>query len=243
MWLWIRHLQKVFWGWIQQTRISCEQNSILHNTFWKRRDCLQITLIYTICKLRTESVNLVRAIQLLMHLLTLLIMCEYLQKLISKANYFSVLSDSSTDSAVTEQETIYVIFTCEGTPVLKYLSIENVKNVDAARLKSALEVAFDCFGITPCYDKLVGLNLDGASINMGKINGLNVLVQDEAPWVVVVHCFNHRLELAIKDAFIESTFYLNINEILSKLYWLYQKSPKRLTERIEQSFRKIDTKT
>ena len=178
-----------------------------------------------------------------MHLLTLLIMCEYLQKLISKANYFSVLSDGSTDSAVTEQETIYVLFTCEGTPVLKYLSIENVKNVDAAGLKSTLEVAFDCFGITPCYDKLVGLNLDGASINMGKHNGLNVLVQDEAPWVVVVHCFNHWLELAIKDAFIESTFYLNIDEILSKLYWLYQKSPKRLTERIEQSFRKIDTKT
>ena len=32
-------------------------------------------------------------------------MHEDLKKLISKANYFSVLSDGSTDSAVTEQET------------------------------------------------------------------------------------------------------------------------------------------
>ena len=65
--------------------------------------------------------------------------------------------------------------------------------------------------------------------------GLNVLVRNEAPWVEVVHCFNHRLELAIKDAFNESAFYSNIDEMLSKLYWLYQKSPKRLTELKELS--------
>ena len=129
-------------------------------------------------------------------------MREDLKKLISKANYFSVLSDGSTNSAVTKQEMIYVLFICEGTPVLKYLSIENVKNANAPGFKSTLEVAFNRFGITHYYDKLVGLNLDGASVNMGKHNGLNVLVRDEAPWVKVVHCFNHRLELAIKDAFI-----------------------------------------
>ena len=139
------------------------------------------------------------------------VMCEDHEKLISKANCFSVLSDSNTDSAVTEQEMIYVLFICEGTPVLKYLSIENVKNADAPGLKSTLEVAFNRLGITRCYNKLVGLNLDGASISMGKHNGLNVLVRDEAPWVEVVHCFNHQLELAIKDAFIESTFCSNID--------------------------------
>ena len=77
--------------------------------------------------------------------------------------------------------------------------------------------------------------MDGASVNMGKHNGLNVLVRDEAPWVEVAHCFNHRLELAIKYAFTQSTFYSNINEMLSKLYWLYQKSPKRLTQLKELS--------
>ena len=104
------------------------------------------------------------------------IMCEDLKKLISKANYLSVLSDDCTDSTVTEQEMIFVIFICEGTPVLKYLSIKNVRNVDAPGLKSTLEVTFNRFGITCYYSKLVGLNLDGASINMGKHNGLNVLV-------------------------------------------------------------------
>ena len=105
-----------------------------------------------------------------MHMLTLLdyigkVMREDLKKQISKVNYYSVLSDGSTDTAVTEQETIYVIFICEGTTILKYLSIENVKNADALGLESTLEVAFNHFGITHYYDKLIGLNLDGASVN------------------------------------------------------------------------------
>ena len=154
-------------------------------------------------------------------------MREDLQELVCKAHYFSVLSDGSTDSSVSEQETIYILFICEGTPVLKYLSIESVKKADAHGLKATFETAFNRFGITRYYDRLVGLNLDGASVNMGKDSGLNVLVRNEAPWVEVVHCFNHRLELAIKDAFNESVFYSNIDEMLSKLYWFYQKMSKK----------------
>ena len=59
------------------------------------------------------------------------------------------------------------------------------------------------------------------------MNGLGKLVRDAAPWVDIVHCFNHRLELAIKDAF-TTKFYHTIDEMLIKLYYLYQKSPKRL---------------
>ena len=103
-------------------------------------------------------------------------MREDLKNLIFKVSNVSVLSDGSTDSAVTEQEIIYALSVCEGTPVLKYLSIEDVKNADAPYLKLTLEVSFNRFGITHYYDKLIGLNLDGASVNMGKHNGLNVLV-------------------------------------------------------------------
>ena len=62
------------------------------------------------------------------------------------------------------------------------------------------------FGFKNYYDKLVGLNLDGASVNMGRMNGLGKLVRDEAPWFDIVHCFNHRLELAIKVVFTTTTF-------------------------------------
>ena len=123
---------------------------------------------------------------------------EDLKSLISKSNYYSVLSDGSTDSSVAEQETIYILFICGGVPVLKYFSIESVKVADSAGLKETLRKAFLRLGFKNYYDKLVGLNLDGASVNMGRMNGLGKLVRDEAPWVEIVHCFNHRLVLAIK---------------------------------------------
>ena len=138
--------------------------------------------------------------------------------------------DGSTDSSVTEEETIYILFICGGVPVLKYFSIESVKVADSADLKETIEKAFLRFGLKNYYNKLVELNLHGASANMGRMNGLEKLVRDEAPWVKIVHCFNHRLEFAIKDAFIATTFYHNIDEMLTKLYYLYQKSPKRLQQ-------------
>ena len=76
---------------------------------------------------------------------------EDLKNLISKSNYYSVLSDGSTDLSVTWQETIYILFICGGVPVLKYFSIESVKVADSAGLKKTLEKAF--FAI--CIQKLL----------------------------------------------------------------------------------------
>ena len=73
------------------------------------------------------------------------------------------------------------------------------------------------------------LNVDGASINTGVHNGVGVLMQADLPWLQVIHCFNHCLELAIKDAFQNDNFN-KIDEMLMKFYYLYQKSPKRLRE-------------
>ena len=64
---------------------------------------------------------------------------------------------------------------------------------------------------------------------MGRMNGLGKLPRDEAPWVEIVHCFNI-LELAIKDTFTNTTFYDTTDEMLTKLYYLYQKSLKRLQQ-------------
>ena len=73
---------------------------------------------------------------------------------------YSVLSDGSTDSSVTEQETIYILFICGGVSALKYFSIESVKVADSAGVKEMLEKAFLRFGFKNYYGKLVGLHLD-----------------------------------------------------------------------------------
>ena len=52
-------------------------------------------------------------------------------------------------------------------------------------------------------------------VNTGLHNGLGVLIREINPWLIVVHCFSHRFELAVKDTF-KNTLYL------------YKKSSKRI---------------
>ena len=46
------------------------------------------------------------------------------------------------------------------------------------------------------------------------------------PWVCVFWCLSHRLELSLKDA-LKSTFFDTIDDLLLRMYYLYEKSPKK----------------
>ena len=125
-----------------------------------------------------------------------------LVKDLTNARYFSLLTDGSTDAAVIEEELVYVLFVDnEGHPTVKIFSIECPQHTNAKGLKETIELAFSRNGLADFSSKLYGFNVDGASVDMGIHRGLAVLLRENAPWLTVVHCFNHRFELAIKDAF------------------------------------------
>ena len=67
---------------------------------------------------------------------------------LAKSRYYACLNDGSTDSTVIEQEMVYVLFLYEGTPTVKYFSIESVKSADAEGVKDSIQEAFNRFGIT-----------------------------------------------------------------------------------------------
>lgn len=69
-----------------------------------------------------------------------------------------------------------------------------------------------------------GLNYNSASVNMGASGGLGALVKENTLWLKVANCFNHRIELVLKDTF-ENFVFFKIEKMLMKLYYLYQKSP------------------
>ena len=73
--------------------------------------------------------------------------------------------------------------------------------------------------------KLVGVGTDGASANIAR-NGLKGLMEGEIPWLFWMWCLAHRLELAVKDALKHTAFDL-LDEMLLRLYYLYEKSPKK----------------
>ena len=76
---------------------------------------------------------------------------------------------------------------------------------------------------------LVGTGTYGASVNVGAHGSMKVKLQASLPWLFWSWCFAHRLELACKDAFI-SPLIQEISEMLLRLFYLYQKSPKKSQE-------------
>ena len=148
-------------------------------------------------------------------------MKKLLAESMANERYFACFNDGSTDRSVTEQEVVYALFLDNGVPVVKYVSIESVENANAEGVKKSIEDAFQGLGLTSLENRLVVINLDGASVNVGKKCGVATLLKESLTWLEVVHCFNHRLKLALKDIFQDIESFQMIDEMLMKTY-LYQ---------------------
>ena len=96
-------------------------------------------------------------------------------------------------------------------------------------LIECIKNAFHWVGIGSLYQRLVNLSVDGASVNTGIQNGLGAKMRESAACLSTIHCFNHSLELAVKDTF-NTTFFKQVDNMLLKLFYFYRESPKRLRE-------------
>ena len=76
--------------------------------------------------------------------------------------------------------------------------------------------------------RLVGIGSDGPSANIAR-GGLKGLVESQCEWVFWMWCLAHRLELAVKDALKGTTFDI-VDDTLLKVYYIYQKAPKKCRE-------------
>lgn len=76
---------------------------------------------------------------------------------------------------------------------------------------------------------LVGGGTDGASVNIAQQNGMRGMMQNAHPWLMWSWCYAHRLELSCKNAF-ASPLFKSIEEMLLRLYYLYEKSAKKIRQ-------------
>ena len=76
------------------------------------------------------------------------------------------------------------------------------------------------------FPVLVGGGTDGAAVNVAGTGGLKGQLTQALPWIYWSWCYAHRLELACRDAFI-SPLFSAIENLLLRLYYLYEKSPKK----------------
>ena len=124
---------------------------------------------------------------------------------------------------------IFFRIVVEGKPKSVFIALKDVDFHDANNLLIQIKNRLAQHGLTVevLKRKLVSVCFDGASVNMGILNGLQALVKrDIGDWVLVIHCVNHNFELALLDMKKDDAYMQEFEEIVKQLFSIYHWSPK-----------------
>ena len=112
----------------------------------------------------------------------------------------------------------------------KYVAVVELKNADANGVIASINTGMVGFSNFPSQIQTVAFGSDGASVYVGRLNGVVAKLRVEIPWLLGVHCIAHRLELSVLDALKDEEQLNNVQEMLQGLYKHYHYSPKALRE-------------
>ena len=141
---------------------------------------------------------------------------EKVAVIMASSHFCSLLSDESQARKTGSDKELVVIRTERGgIPVyitLSLLEISGFGGAGAASLKEGIDQIFDRekgflrLDSKKYEQSFVSATADGASVNFGTYNSLLTKIATTRPWLLKIHCNNHRTELAIKTVFEESIF-------------------------------------
>ena len=112
---------------------------------------------------------------------------------------FFILVDEGTDEADSEQMAIVLRFVdIDGFLQERFFYVVHVSNTAVATLKEEISNVLLSFNLQ--IENIRGQGYDGASNMRGTWNGLQALFLNYCPYAYYVHCFAHRLQLALVAA-------------------------------------------
>ena len=119
---------------------------------------------------------------------------------------------------------MFLVLWCEMVHTnMSYFAVGRPKKVDC--LESSLgRLGIQAVDAEQCK-MLIGIGTDGVSAHVAA-DGLKGLVEKQVSWIYWSWCLTHRLELSVKDA-LKGTFFDLIDDMLLRLYYIYEKSPKK----------------
>ena len=130
--------------------------------------------------------------------------------------FFCILVDESRDESAKEQMSLVIRFVDErGLICERFLDMVHVSDTRSATLMKSIGSTLNRHGLT--FDRVRGQGYDGASNMRGEMNGLKSLILEKNPSAFYVHCFAHRLQLALMSAaksnVTVSRFFNNVNSV------------------------------
>ena len=124
-----------------------------------------------------------------------------------------------------EKELVYTKVVVRGKAVELLLKCVHMNDFGgtADDLETAIDAVMEEYGVSDRHlRRLISVCCDG--INMGKYNGVVSQLKHVRLWLLIIHCVNHRLELAVKDSLREDPAVTEVSEVLLALYYLTRNS-------------------
>ncbi|XP_026818984.1 uncharacterized protein LOC113557616 [Rhopalosiphum maidis] len=116
---------------------------------------------------------------------------------IKNADFFSVISDETTDvSAQFQMSIIFRYILSNGTPVERFWGFFNPSGHDAKSLSECIK--YNLKEVTENHDKLISQSYDGAAVMSGRLSGVQKLIKDEYKNAHFVHCYAHQVAVLDK---------------------------------------------
>ena len=143
----------------------------------------------------------------------------------------SIIIDESTTISKKSALIIY-IKVCHPEPTTFFHDIIELDDQGAECIFSTLMKCLDMYGFTShvLSEKLICFASDGASVMLGSRSGVASRIQEVFPNVIIWHCMNHRLELAVGEVINEVSDTNHFKAFFDKLYCLYHTSSKNQRE-------------
>lgn len=154
----------------------------------------------------------------------------------------SVMVDESTTVANKTGLVIHIRACLAGKPTTFFLDLVFLPLTDAVSISKAILHTLNKYGFSDDFLRkhFICFASDGASVMTGCKSGVATRLKDQYPHLVLWHCANHRLELAVGDTVSEVSGLNHFKIFMDSLYSLYSQSPK-LTHELEESAKEVSS--
>ena len=148
-----------------------------------------------------------------------------------QASFMGLLIDEVMDIAQREQLVSFIRYVDQDTYEVKtdFLAVNDIlESSTAANAETIKSVVVK--QLSDCdldINKLSGLSTDGASVMVGKEDGVAAKLKREAKMLLNVHCICHRLALACGDANDHISYIKTVEKVLIRLWSFFHNSGKR----------------